>query len=64
MIDRHPGKLQQPLGTVYFLISNGLLSYHCNHCGWPQDLHIVPCFKVETILHLAYTHLLGGCLLP
>lgn len=60
IIEEDPVQLHQPLPVAYFLICNSMLYYHCDHHGEPQDLLIVPCTKVESVLHVAHTQQLGG----
>lgn len=46
------------------MVKKGLLYYHFNYWGEPCDLLIVPRMKIDSIMHLAHSHLLGGYLRP
>lgn len=52
------------LPADYFLVRNWLLYYHCDSCGKPCELLVMPHLKIDTVMHLAHIHLLGGHLGP
>lgn len=50
----------QPLHSSYFFAHQGLLYQHTEWHGQALDPLVVPCSKVDLVLHLAYSHPLGG----
>lgn len=50
----------QLLPKTYFLVCQGLLFHHTEHHGQDIDLLVVPCAKVDIVMHLAHFHPLGG----
>lgn len=60
-IDQHP---EQQLPDTYFMVSNGLLYYWTECRGQPCDLLVVPCSKMQSLMHLAHSHPLGGHVKP
>lgn len=55
--DQQPG---QPILSVYFLVHRGLLYHHTEWHGQDIILLVVPCSRVDMVMHLAHSHLLSG----
>lgn len=52
-------QIQVGLAT-FFKVKNRLLYYYCHHLGKLCDLLIVSCSKINSLIHLAHYHPLGG----